>query len=172
MSELMLSLEQIEKEKGISKDVIIDSIEKGICDAYNKYYGKNENASVHMNRETGEMEVFANKTVVENVEEDALEISLENARMISSKYELGDVVPVPVTPKDFGRIAAQHARSIIIQKIKEEGTLSNSFYNTSMEDPLEKEMVTHSSTLAGKSHGQRCRVGYSPWGHKESDTTE
>lgn len=120
MSELMLSLEQIEKEKGISKDVIIDSIEKGISDAYNKYYGKNENATVHMNRETGEMEVFANKTVVENVEDDALEISLEKARMISSKYDIGDVVPVPVTPKDFGRIAAQHARSIIIQKIKEE----------------------------------------------------
>lgn len=120
MSELMLSLEQIEKEKGISKDVIIDSIEKGICDAYNKYYGKNENAVVHMNRETGEMEVFANKIVVDEVTEDALEISLEKARMISTKYELGDTVPVPVTPKDFGRIAAQHARSIIIQKIKEE----------------------------------------------------
>lgn len=120
MSELMLSLEQIEKEKGISKDVIIDSIEKGICDAYNKYYGKNENATVHMNRETGEMEVFANKTVVEDVTDDALEISLGKARMISSQYGLGDTVPVPVTPKDFGRIAAQHARSIIIQKIKEE----------------------------------------------------
>lgn len=120
MSELMLSLEQIEKEKGISKDVIIDSIEKGICDAYNKYYGKNENATVRMNRETGEMEVFANKTVVENVTDDSLEISLEKARMMSSQYGLGDIVPVPVTPKDFGRIAAQHARSIIIQKIKEE----------------------------------------------------
>lgn len=120
MSELMLSLEQIEKEKGISKDVIIDSIEKGICDAYNKYYGKNENATVHMNRETGEMEVFADKTVVESVTDDSLEISLEKARMISKRYELGDIVPVPVTPKDFGRIAAQHARSIIIQKIKEE----------------------------------------------------
>ncbi|MBR1599596.1 MAG: transcription termination factor NusA [Lachnospiraceae bacterium] len=120
MSELMLSLEQIEKEKGISKEVIITSIEKGISDAYNKYYGKNENATVEMNRETGEMEVFAAKTVVENVEDDAIEISLEKARMISKKYDIGDTVSVPVTPKDFGRIAAQHARSIIIQKIKEE----------------------------------------------------
>lgn len=120
MSELMLSLEQIEKEKGISKEVIITSIEKGISDAYNKYYGKNENATVEMNRETGEMEVFATKTVVENVEDDAIEISLEKARMISKKYDIGDTVSVPVTPKDFGRIAAQHARSIIIQKIKEE----------------------------------------------------
>ena len=116
----MLSLEQIEKEKGISKDVIISSIEKGISDAYNKYYGKNENATVEINRDTGEMEVFATKTVVENVEDDALEISLEKARMISKKYDVGDTVSVPVTPKDFGRIAAQHARSIIIQKIKEE----------------------------------------------------
>ena len=110
----------MKRRKGISKEVIIDSIEKGITDAYNKYYGKNENASVHMNRETGEMEVFANKTVVDEVNDDAVEISLEKARMISTKYDIGDTVPVPVTPKDFGRIAAQHARSIIIQKIKEE----------------------------------------------------
>ncbi len=138
MSELMLSLEQIEKEKGISKEVIIDSIEKGITDAYNKYYGKNENASVHMNRETGEMEVFANKTVVDEVNDDAVEISLEKARMISSKYDIGDIVPVPVTPKDFGRIAAQHARSIIIQKIKEEEKrlLYEYFYSK------EKDIVT------------------------------
>ena len=120
MTELMLSLEQLEKEKGISKDVIIDSIEKGICDAYNKYYGKNENASVQMNRETGEMNVFAAKTVVENVEDNAIEISLENARMISPQYNIGDTVSVSVTPKDFGRIATTHARNIIIQKIKEE----------------------------------------------------
>ncbi len=97
MTELMLSLEQLEKEKGISKDVIIDSIEKGICDAYNKYYGKNENASVQMNRETGEMNVFAAKTVVENVEDNAIEISLENARMISPQYNIGDTVSVSVT---------------------------------------------------------------------------
>ena len=120
MTELMLSLEQLEKEKGISKDVIIDSIEKGICDAYNKYYGKNENARVEMNRETGEMNVFASKTVVENVEDNAIEISLEKARMLSSQYNVGDTVSVPVTPKDFGRIATTHARNIIIQKIKEE----------------------------------------------------
>ena len=66
------------------------------CNSNVYTYGKNENATVHMNRETGEMEVFANKTVVENVEDDALEISLEKARMISSKYDIGDVVPVPV----------------------------------------------------------------------------
>ena len=120
MNELMLSLEQLEREKGISKDVIIEAIEKGIYDACKKDFGKNENTTVHMNRETGDIEVVASKTVVEEVEDTALEISLENARMISSKYAVGDTVPVTVTPKNFGRIAAQQARSVIVQTIKEE----------------------------------------------------
>lgn len=130
MSELMLALEQIEKEKGISRDVIIEAIEKSLLDACKKDFGKSENITVNMDRETGAIEVFAAKTVVENVEDDASEISLEKALLISKKYAVGDTVNVEITPKNFGRIAAQQARSVIVQKIKEEEkkALYNHFY--------------------------------------------
>lgn len=120
MSELMLALEQIEKEKGIEREVIIAAIEKSLLDACKKDFGKSENITVNMSRETGDIEVFAGKTVVEEVEDDATEISLERARMISSQYGVGDLVNVEITPKNFGRIAAQQARSVIVQAIKEE----------------------------------------------------
>lgn len=120
MSELMLALEQIEKEKGISKDVIIEAIEKSLLEACKKDLGKNENITVNMDRETGAIEVLAAKTVVAQVEDPATEISLEKACMISLKYSIGDTVNVEITPKNFGRIAAQQARSVIVQTIKEE----------------------------------------------------
>jgi N utilization substance protein A len=120
MSELMLALEQIEKEKGVAKEVIIEAIEKSLLDACKKDFGKSDNITVNMDRETGDIEVLAAKTVVEEVEDAATELSLEKARMISKKYNLGDVVNVEITPKNFGRIAAQQARSVIVQTIKEE----------------------------------------------------
>lgn len=120
MSELMLALEQIEKEKGISREVIIEAIEKSLLDACKKDFGKSDNITVNMDRETGAIEVYAAKTVVEEVEDDATEISLEKALMISSKHAVGDTVNVEITPKNFGRIAAQQARSVIVQTIKEE----------------------------------------------------
>ena len=120
MSELMLALEQIEKEKGISREVIIEAIEKSIFDACKKDFGKSENVTVNMDRETGAIEVYAAKTVVDEVEDAATEISLEKAQMMSKKYDIGDIVNVEITPKNFGRIAAQQARSVIVQKIKEE----------------------------------------------------
>lgn len=120
MSELMLALEQIEKEKGISREVIIEAIEKSLLDACKKDFGKCDNITVNMDRETGAIEVYAAKTVVEEVTDDATEISLEKALMISSKHVAGDIVNVEITPKNFGRIAAQQARSVIVQTIKEE----------------------------------------------------
>lgn len=120
MSELMLALEQIEKEKGISKDIIVEAIEKSLLDACKKDFGKSDNVTVNMDRETGDIEVYAAKTVVENVEDEATEISLEKALMMSAKYALGDIVNIEITPKNFGRIAAQQARSVIVQTIKEE----------------------------------------------------
>lgn len=120
MSELMLALEQIEKEKGISREVIIEAIEKSLLDACKKDFGKCDNVTVNMDRETGAIEVYAAKTVVEEVTDDATEISLEKALMISSKHVAGDIVNVEITPKNFGRIAAQQARSVIVQTIKEE----------------------------------------------------
>lgn len=120
MSELMLALEQIEKEKGISREVIIEAIEKSLLDACKKDFGKCDNITVNMDRETGAIEVYAAKTVVEEVTDNATEISLEKALMISSKHVAGDIVNVEITPKNFGRIAAQQARSVIVQTIKEE----------------------------------------------------
>ena len=120
MSELMLALEQIEKEKGISKEVIVEAIEKSLLDACKKDFGKSDNVTVNMDRETGDIEVFAAKTVVEEVVDHATEISLEKALMVSSKHQVGDIMNVEITPKNFGRIAAQQARSVIVQTIKEE----------------------------------------------------
>ena len=120
MSELMLALAQIEKEKGISREVIIEAIEKSLLDACKKDFGKTDNISVNMNRDTGDIEVFAAKTVVKEVEDPAGEISLEDALMINSKYAEGDTVNIEITPQNFGRIAAQQARSVIVQTIKEE----------------------------------------------------
>ena len=120
MSELMLALEQIEKEKGISKDIIIEAIEKSLLDACKKDFGKSDNVTVNMDRETGAIEVFAAKTVVEEVEDSATQMSLEQALMISPKHAVGDIINVEITPKNFGRIAAQQARSVIVQTIKEE----------------------------------------------------
>ncbi len=120
MTELMLALEQIEKEKGISKEIIIEAIEKSLLDACKKDFGKSDNVTVNMDRETGAIEVYAAKTVVEEVVEDATEIALEKALMISKKHTVGDIVNIEITPKNFGRIAAQQARSVIVQTIKEE----------------------------------------------------
>lgn len=120
MSELMLALEQIEKEKGISREVIIEAIEKSLLDACKKDFGKSDNITVNMDRETGAIEVFSAKTVVEEVEDAATQISLEKALMISSQHAVGDTINLEITPKNFGRIAAQQARSVIVQTIKEE----------------------------------------------------
>lgn len=120
MTELMIALEQIEKEKGISKEVIIEAIEKSLLDACKKDFGKSDNVTVNMDRETGAIEVYAAKTVVEEVTDEATELSIEKALMISKKHKVGDIVNVEITPKNFGRIAAQQARSVIVQTIKEE----------------------------------------------------
>lgn len=137
-SELMEALNQIEREKDISKDVLLEAIENSLVAACKRDFGKADNITVNMDRETGDISVYAAKTVVEAVEDSALEISLGDAKLRDMKYELGDVVNVEITPKNFGRIAAQHARSVIVQKIKEEErkVLFNHFYCK------EKDVVT------------------------------
>ena len=120
MSELIDALNQLQKEKNIEKEVIMQAIEDSLVAACNRDFGKNAIVKVNMDRETGDISVFVEKTVVEEVEDPATEISLEDAKMRDFHYDLGDVVNIEVTPKNFGRIAAQHARSVIVQKIKEE----------------------------------------------------
>lgn len=120
MNELIAALNQLEKEKGIDKDVIMEAIENSLLAACKRDFGSSDNVIVNMDRQTGDIYVYALKEVVEEVMDPALEISLGKAKAIDQKYELGDQVRIEITPKDFGRIAAMHARSVIVQKIKEE----------------------------------------------------
>ena len=120
MSELIEALNQLEKEKDIDKEVIMEAIEASLVAACKRDFGKADNVKVSIDRETGDMVVLAEKEVVEEVLDTALEISLAKAQAINPGYNLGDIVNIEITPKNFGRIAAQHARSVIVQKIKEE----------------------------------------------------
>lgn len=120
MSELIEALNQLQAEKNIEKEVIMQAIEDSLVAACNKDFGKNAIVKVNMDRDNGDISVLVEKTVVEEVEDSSYQISLPEAKMIDIHYELGDVVNIEATPKNFGRIAAQHARSVIVQKIKEE----------------------------------------------------
>ena len=120
MSELIAALNQLEKEKGIDKDVIMEAIENSLLAACKRDFGSADNVVVNIDRETGDIYVYAIKEVVDEVYDPALEISLGKAKAIDQNLNLGDTVRIEITPKDFGRIAAMHARSVIVQKIKEE----------------------------------------------------
>lgn len=119
-TELMEALNILEKEKNISKEVLLEAIEQSLIQACKNHFGKADNVKVSINPETCDFSVYAEKTVVENVEDSVLEISLTNAKMMDSKYELGDLVQVPIQSKQFGRIATQNAKNVILQKIREE----------------------------------------------------
>ncbi|ADL68926.1 MULTISPECIES: transcription termination factor NusA [Thermoanaerobacterium] len=118
-SEFIEALDQICKDKGIPKDTMFEAIEAALVSAYKKNYGTAQNVKVKMDRETGDVKVYAQKTVVENVYNDLFEISLEDAQKLSKKYQVGDVVDIEVTPKSFGRIAAQNAKQVVVQRIRE-----------------------------------------------------
>lgn len=120
MSEIMDALSQIEKEKGIDREILMETIEKAIIDAYKKEKDGEVNMQVVMDRETGAFTAFVEREVVETVENPSTQISLEDAKMHDIHYEVGDVVKLEVQPKNFGRISAQNARNVIVQKIKEE----------------------------------------------------
>lgn len=117
--ELILALELVGKEKGIDKEVIFEAIENSLVTACKKLYGNYSNMRVEINRETGEMRAFAQREVVEEVVDDFTDISLEEARALNPTYELGDLVDNDITPKDFGRSAAQSAKQIVVQKLRE-----------------------------------------------------
>ena len=119
-TELLEALTILEKEKEISKETLLDAIENSLISACKNHFGKADNAKVVMNRETCEYSLYAEKTVVEKVEDSVMEISLADAKMKDSKFELGDVVQVPIESKSFGRIATQNAKNLILQKIREE----------------------------------------------------
>ncbi len=118
-AEFMEALNAIEKERGISKDILIDAFESALIAAYKRNYGTTGNVRAVVDRDTGEVQVFASKTVVEQVEDVHAEISLEKARAINSLYEVGDVLEEEANPRSFGRIAAQTAKQVVVQRIRE-----------------------------------------------------
>lgn len=117
--ELMRALQLIEKEKGIDREEIFIAIENSLLSACKKNFGTCENIKVDMNRKTGKIDVYAQKEVTEDVYDGFLEISLEDARELNPQYEYGDLVDIEVTPRDFGRISAQAAKQVVVQKFRE-----------------------------------------------------
>jgi transcription termination/antitermination protein NusA len=118
-TQLLDALTVLEKEKGIARDVIIEAIEAALVSAYKRNFNQAQNVRVDLNLETGTMRVFARKEVVEEVFDSRLEITVEDAGEINPSYEVGDVVELEVTPKDFGRIAAQTAKQVVTQRVRE-----------------------------------------------------
>lgn len=119
-TELLEALNILEKEKEISKETLLDAIENSLLNACKNHFGKADNVRVIMDRETCDYHLFAEKTVVEDVEDTLEQISLADARDIDGHYELGDIVRIPIESKSFGRIATQNAKNLILQKIREE----------------------------------------------------
>ncbi len=136
--ELMEALDILEKEKDISKETLFDAIENSLITACKNHFGKSDNVRVEINRDTCDFMVYADKTVVKEVEDDVLEISLADAKLIDKKVKAGDVIPIEVKSKEFGRIATQNAKNVILQKIREEerSVLYNQYYGK------EKDVVT------------------------------
>ncbi len=118
--ELIEALNVLEKEKDISKEVLLEAIENSLVQAYKNHFGKADNVKVTIDRETGDFKIFAEKTVVEEVTDAVMEISLDAAHELNKKYKLGDIVNIEVKSKEFGRIATTNAKNIITQKIREE----------------------------------------------------
>lgn len=136
--ELILALNQIEKEKDISKDILLEAMENSLVAACKNHFGKADNIHVNINKETGAVNVYADREIVEEVEDEATQISVTEAKLKYPTYELGEIVQVEVTPKNFGRIAAQKAKQVVVQKIREEErkVLYNQYYGK------EKDIVT------------------------------
>lgn len=118
-SEFINAIGDLEAEKGISAEILFDAIEVALITAFKKNFDSNENVRVSMDRETGDIHVYAQRTVVEKVENPDLQISLKDAKEISKKYEVGTIVENEVTPRNFGRIAAQTAKQVVVQRIRE-----------------------------------------------------
>lgn len=117
--EFIQAIEDLEKERQISKDVLIEAIESALVSAYKKNYGTSQNVRVDIDHESGDIAVLMRMDVVEEVEDELTQISIDEAREIDYRYEVGDIVEYQVTPRDFGRIAAQTAKQVVVQRIRE-----------------------------------------------------
>jgi N utilization substance protein A len=117
--EFIDAIAQIAKEKGIQEEVLLEALESALVSAYKKNFGSAQNVKTTINRTTGDVHVYAQKSVVDEVYDGLLEIDIEDAKRIDRTYSLGDIVDIEVTPKTFGRIAAQTAKQVVVQKIRE-----------------------------------------------------
>ncbi|MBP1043301.1 transcription termination/antitermination protein NusA [Vagococcus sp. BWB3-3] len=117
--EMLNALEALEVEKGISKEIVIDALEAALVSAYKRHYGQAQNVEVDFDHKKGNIHVYAVKEVTEEVMDSQLEVSLKEALQLNGAYELGDKIRFEVTPKDFGRIAAQTAKQVILQRVRE-----------------------------------------------------
>lgn len=118
-SDLLDALTALEEQKGISRDVLVEAIEAALVTAYKRNFNQAQNVRVDLNLENGSMIVYSRKDVVEEVEDNRLQISLEDAKKINPAYEIGDVLEQEVTPRNFGRIAAQTAKQVVTQRVRE-----------------------------------------------------
>ncbi len=144
--ELLEALEQVEKEKNISKETLLEAIENSLLTACKNHFGKADNVKVTINPDTGDFAVYAEKEVVEKMDleenDPLLQISLAEAKMMDPKCQVGDIVHVPIKSKEFGRIATQNAKNVILQKIREEErkVLYKEYFS------MEKEVMTGTVT--------------------------
>ena len=131
-AELKEAIRSLEKEKGISRESLIEAIEQSLIQACKNHFGKADNIVINMDPETCDYEVYANKEVVEDVEDPVLQMSLLDAKKIDEKYEIGDTVRIPIQSREFGRIATKNAKNVILQKIREEERRSiyNRYYQS------------------------------------------
>lgn len=118
-ADFIQAIVELEKERGISKEILLEALEAALTSAYKRNFGTAQNVEVEVNTETGEIHVYSVKEVVEDVYDNLLEISIEDAKEMDKKFEEGDFVKLEVTPKDFGRIAAQTAKQVVVQRIRE-----------------------------------------------------
>ena len=173
--DLIEALNQLEKEKNISKEVLLETIENSLHAACKNHFGKSENITVNIDRESGVVKVHAARTIVEAVEDPATEMTMEEAKKLHprKKYAIGDVVMVEVTPKNFGRIAAQKAKQVVVQRIREaeRGMIFDNYIDrqgdliTGTVQRISNETIfvnmgnTEGILVAGeRAHGERYRV--------------
>ena len=117
--DFILAIGELGKEKGIDPELLFQAVEEALVTAYKKNFGSNQNVRVDMNKVTGELHIYAQRHIVAEVGDDPNEISLEEARKIDPRYEVDDIVETEVTPRNFGRIAAQNAKQVVVQRIRE-----------------------------------------------------
>lgn len=128
-SDLLEALVALEKDKGIKKDIIIEALEAALISAYKRNFNQAQNVRVDLNETTGQFKVLSQKEIVEVVEDPRLQLSIEDAKVINPQYEIGDIYEEEVTPRDFGRIAAQTAKQVVTQRVREaeRGVIYNEF---------------------------------------------